>query len=83
MGVSFIAIENFFIQKYKGKPSFKESLLEEANTKQINKEGSQAITFKNLDEVSTVQKISNDALFEDHSDFRYFFLLILFNECLF
>jgi len=67
MGVSFIAIENFLIEKYKGKSSFKEALLEEANTKQIEKN---KINYNDIDDINIVQRTSKEALFEDHYDFR-------------
>ena len=68
-----MAIENFIIDKYKGKPSFTNSLLEDANTKQVEKKESEAMHFKNVDEISVAQRFTLDAHYENHYDFRYIY----------
>jgi len=72
--VSFMAIENFIIDKYKGKPSFTNSLLEDANTLQIEKKESETMHFKNVDEISVAQRFTMDAHYENHYDFRFKYL---------
>jgi len=66
-----MAIENWIIEKYKGKPSFTNSLLEDANTKQVEKKESEAMHFNSVDEISFAQRFSMDAHYESHYDFRW------------
>ena len=65
-----MAIENWIIEKYKGKPSFTNTLLEDANTRQVEKKESEAMHFKSVDEISFAQRFSMDAHYESHYDFR-------------
>lgn len=77
MTVSFIAIENFIFTKYVGKPSFTNSILEEANTKQLEAGHKDEVQYQSIEEIDAAQRFSQNRLYDEYYDFRYISMLYI------